>query len=420
MSDAATATRTRCCIAGCGPAGAMLGLLLARAGVDVLVLEKHADFLRDFRGDTIHTSTLQLLDELGLGTAFGRLPLRPTSRIQAVTDDGTYNLADFGRLRGRYREIALLPQWDFLEFLTGAAAENPTFTLRRSSEVVDLMRDGRRVTGLRYRDDDGTHDVTTDLVVAADGRSSLVREAAGLSVREFGVPIDVLWLRLPREATDVPSESFGRLASGRFLALIDRGSYWQIAFVIRKGGGAEVRSRGLDAFRSELTRLLPHFADRVQQLSSWDDVHVLTVKVDRLRRWWLPGLLCIGDAAHAMSPVGGVGINLAVQDAVAAANRVAVPLRENRLRSWHLAAVQARRWPPTVVTQLVQRVLQRTFIAEVVAGRRGGTTPRPLRVVDAVPALQAAAAYAVGVGLLPEHPSGELLGRSGRRRAASR
>jgi 2-polyprenyl-6-methoxyphenol hydroxylase-like FAD-dependent oxidoreductase len=401
--------RTTCCIAGCGPAGAMLGLLLARAGVDVLVLEKHADFLRDFRGDTIHASTQQLLDELGLGEGLHQLPLRPTTRVRAVTDDGTFQLADFRRLPGRHREIAMLPQWDFLEFLTDAASGSPHFRLERRAEVVEVLREGRAVTGVRYRDAGGSlHEVRADLVVAADGRESRVRQAAGLRVREFGVPIDVLWFRLPRRDSDVPAESFGRLASGRFLAVIDRGEYWQMAFVVPKGGAAAVRARGLDAFRADVAELLPVMVDRVDELASWDQVPVLTVRVNRLRRWWLPGLLCIGDAAHAMSPVGGVGINLALQDAVAAANRIAVPLREHRLRPRHLVSVQARRWPPTAVTQTLQRAVQRGFLGRVVAGQRGGTAPRPLRVIDRVPWLQGVTAYAVGVGLLPEHPSERL------------
>jgi 2-polyprenyl-6-methoxyphenol hydroxylase-like FAD-dependent oxidoreductase len=401
--------RAQCCVAGCGPAGALLGLLLARAGVDVLVLEKHRDFLRDFRGDTIHASTLTVIDELGLGEELSRLPLRPTARMRVVTDDGVFHLADFRRLPGRHRAIAMLPQWDFLEFLTRAASASPSFRLRREAEVVGLLWSGQRVCGLRYRRSDGSlTEVRADLVIAADGRTSTVRAAAGMRVRDFGAPIDVLWFRLPRRDSDRPNESFGRVAPGCFLAFIDRGAYWQIAYVVKKDGAEAVRSLGLDAFRSSLTRLVPHLADRVADIASWDDVKELTVRVDRLRRWWRPGLLCVGDAAHAMSPIGGVGINLAVQDAVAAANRIALPLEEGRLRWWHLARVQARRQPPTVATQALQRLMQRGFLANVVSGRAGRRTPGLVRLLDRVPALQSVPAYLVGVGLLPEHPAPRL------------
>ncbi|MDP9397725.1 MAG: FAD-dependent oxidoreductase [Actinomycetota bacterium] len=398
-----------CCIVGCGPAGAVLGLLLAHAGVDVLVLEKHADFLRDFRGDTIHPSTQRLIDELGLGEEFARLPLRRVSRLSLVADDGAYPVADFSLLPGPYASMVFLPQWDFLDFLTDRAEQSPCFTLRRRAEVTGLLCAGSRIAGVRYRDPDGTaHDVLADLVVAADGRTSVVRRAAGLTVREFGAPIDVPWFRLPRRADDGPLGAFGRITSGRFLAFIDRGDYWQIAFVVPKGGAGALRAQGLDAFRRTVADLVPALADRVEGIASWDDVKLLDVRVDRLRRWWRPGLLCIGDAAHAMSPVGGVRINLAIQDAVAAANRLAVPLREKRVRTSDLAAVQARRLLPTAVTQRVQRTVQQRFLEPTISGVRRGDAPAAVRLLARVPPLRALPALAVGYGVLPEHVAPHL------------
>ncbi|MBW3601210.1 MAG: FAD-dependent oxidoreductase [Actinobacteria bacterium] len=405
--DTGVVEHVTCAIAGCGPAGAMLGLLLSRDGVDVLVLEKHADFLRDFRGDTIHPSTVQLIDELGLGEGFRQLPLRRTDRLGAVTDEGEYTLADFRRLPGPYNSLVFLPQWDFLDFLTDHAQRLPRFELRRQAEVSGVIRDEGRVVGLRYRGPAGAeHQVRADLVVAADGRDSTVRRSAGLSPVELGAPVDVLWFRISRAATD-PALAFGRLSAGALLVLIDRGEHWQAGYVIPKGGIERVRERGIETLRRAVGALAPFLVDRVAELADWDDVKLLRVQVNRLRRWWRPGLLCIGDAAHAMSPVGGVGINLAIQDAVAAANLLARPLRDGRSLTTRLAAFQARRTLPVVATQLVQRVIQRYFLARLLEGRAGSGTPVALRLLARFPALQGLPARLIGRGLLPEHVRGD-------------
>ncbi|HSK97878.1 MAG TPA: FAD-dependent oxidoreductase [Euzebyales bacterium] len=395
-------TRTTCCIAGGGPAGVVLGYLLARAGVEVLVLEKHADFLRDFRGDTIHPSTAQLMDELGLGERFAALPLRSSATIGLVTDDGRYTVADFRRTPGRHT-LGFLPQWDFLNFMTEQGRRYDGFEVRMRAEVVDLLRSHGRVTGVRGRDEHGElFDVTADLVVAADGRDSRVRSAADLELVSYGAPIDVLWFRIGRDADD-PDTAFGRLSTGNLLVLIDRGDSWQVGYLIPKDGLATLRERGLEAFRRRIAELAPFLGERTAQIASWDDVKLLRVQINRLRRWWRPGLLCIGDAAHAMSPVGGVGINLAVQDAVAAARILAEPLRNGRLSDAHLARVQRRRMVPTAVTQRVQRVVQDWLLTRVVSGDVSGRAPLALRVLDRVPALQALPAWVIGHGVLPEH-----------------
>jgi 2-polyprenyl-6-methoxyphenol hydroxylase-like FAD-dependent oxidoreductase len=396
-----------CCIAGGGPAGMMLGLLLARQGVDVLVLEKHGDFLRDFRGDTVHPSTLRLLDELGLADQFLGLPHQEVTQVGATTDDGTYVLADFGRLPGKFPFLAFVPQWDFLDFLADRARRRPNFQLRMNAEVVGLLREDGVVTGVRYRTpDDVEHEVRARLTVAADGRNSGLRVGAGLRLREFGVPMDVLWFRLSKPP-DGPGTSFGglgRITRGRMLVRLDRGDYWQCAYLVPKGGYETLEKAGLESFRAGLAPLLPDGA-ALDALRSWDDVRVLSVRVDRLTRWHRPGLLFIGDAAHAMSPIGGVGINLAVQDAAAAARLLAGPLGNGVVRPRRLARVRRRRLLPTVITQLVQRQIQTRVLSRILAGDRPIGTPWVLRLLHRYPVLQGLTARAIGIGVLPEHAS---------------
>jgi 2-polyprenyl-6-methoxyphenol hydroxylase-like FAD-dependent oxidoreductase len=381
----------------------MLGLLLARAGVEVLVLEKHADFLRDFRGDTLHPSTLRLFDELGLAGELLSLPHRKAPVVEVTTDAGDFTLADFRRLPGSHRYIAFMPQWDFLDFVVAQARRLPGFQLRMQAEALAVLEERGRVVGVTYRDQAGAeHQVRARLTVAADGRDSGLRRSAGLRPRVFGAPIDVLWFRLPRRPSD-PRQSFGRLAAGHLLVLIDRGAHWQIAYAIAKDTTAALQAAGLPRFRASVAELVPFLADRVGELAGWEDVRLLRVQVNRLRRWFRPGLLCIGDAAHAMSPVGGVGINLAVHDAVAAANRLAGPLRDGTVSSRHLAAVQLRRMLPTMVIQRGQRTIQDRFLSPLLAGRRSARPPLVLRVLRRYPVLQAIPARIVGIGILPEH-----------------
>lgn len=397
-------------IVGGGPAGMVLGLLLARAGVEVTVLEKHADFLRDFRGDTVHPSTLELLDELGLGERFDALPQRRISSVNAVLDGGTLQIGDFGLLRSPRPYVALVPQWDFLDLLAEAAAAEPTFTLIRNAEVTGLVRSGDRVSGVRWTDrvTGEEHTLEAALTIGCDGRRSVVRAAAGLRGRAFGVPLDVEWFRLPREADD-PVGGLGRFTRGQFAVMIDRGDYWQCGYLVRKGGDGPLRALGIDALRRRLARLIPFTADRVGALRSWEDVSMLDVRIDRLRRWFRPGLLLIGDAAHAMSPVGGVGINLAVADAVAAARHVAPALRAGSASSVPLARVQARRWLPAAVIQTVQRaahhvLLSRSLRIDPDAALPERTAlPAPVRFVQRHPRLQIVPARLFGLGVLQEH-----------------
>jgi 2-polyprenyl-6-methoxyphenol hydroxylase-like FAD-dependent oxidoreductase len=395
--------QTTCCVVGCGPAGAMLGLLLARAGVEVVVLEKYPDFFRDFRGDTIHASTLQVLDELDLLAGFEELPQEHTSRITIVTDDGAVPFGDFTHLPGRFQYISFVPQWDFLNYVTDAAAKYLSFTLRRQAEFVGLLVEDGAVRGVRYRDPDGEHELRASLTVGADGRHSAVRRAAGLTPVEFGAPMDVLWFRVPRAEGD-PTSTFARLTPGRLFPMIDRRTYWQGAYTMPKGSFADLKARGIETLRDELERAMPFLDGRLDKsLSSWDDVGFLEVRVDRLRRWHRPGLLCIGDAAHAMSPIAGVGINLAIQDAVAAANRLAGRLRDGTVTERDLAAVQRRRMPPTRVTQAVQLGIQRNLISPLLERRSAARVPRPMRVALSLPLLRRVVARFVAIGVRNEH-----------------
>ncbi|HST76184.1 MAG TPA: FAD-dependent oxidoreductase [Acetobacteraceae bacterium] len=391
-----------CCIAGGGPAGMMAGFLLARAGVEVLVLEKHADFLRDFRGDTIHPSTLQVMDELGLLDEFLRLPHQKAEELVGQVGDTVLRIADFRHLPTKCKFIAFMPQWDFLDFLADHARRLPKFGLMMRAEAEELIEEGGRVVGLRARTAEGDLDIRADLVIGADGRRSTVRAKAGLVSRELGAPIDVLWFRIARRDSD-PNETFGRFDTGSLMVLINRGDYWQCGYVIPKGGVDQLREVGLPVLQARIAKLLPFLADRVGALDAWDKVNLLTVAVDRLERWHRPGLLCIGDAAHAMSPVGGVGVNLAVQDAVATANILAGALRERRLTETDLALVQRRREFPARATQRMQIAIQNRVISPVLAASEKLSVPLPLRLAAAVPWLRRFPARLIGMGVRPEH-----------------
>jgi 2-polyprenyl-6-methoxyphenol hydroxylase-like FAD-dependent oxidoreductase len=395
--------KVQCCIVGGGPAGMMLGFLLARAGVDVAVLEKHGDFLRDFRGDTVHPSTLNVMDELGLLDDFLKLPHQKLSRFAAQFGDTSVAIADFSGLPLRTRYIAMMPQWDFLDFLAERGKRYPGFKLLMNAEARALMEEGGRVVGVRATVNGTEQEIRADLVVGADGRHSLVRAEAGLHVEDIGAPMDVLWFRLPHRDGD-PAEVMGRFDVGSVLVLLDRGDYWQCAYAIPKGSADKVRAEGIEKVRETVSRLMPAFADRVSELRSMDDLKLLTVGVDRLRTWWKPGVLCLGDAAHTMSPIGGVGINIAIQDAVAASNILAEPLRERRLKDSDLAAVQDRRMFPARATQAMQVFLQKRVIAPSLYGR-GGTMQVPffLRLFGWFPLLRRLPARLMGVGVRPEH-----------------
>ena len=392
----------QCCIAGGGPAGMMLGLLLARAGVSVLVLEKHADFLRDFRGDTLHPSTLEIMHELGVLEQFLQLPHQKVPRINAQFGDLAFTVADFSHLPTQCRYVAFMPQWDFLNFLVEAGSRYPAFQVRMTAEVTDLIESGGSVVGLHANTPTGPLEVRAPLVVGADGRHSIVRKRAGLAVEEFGAPMDVLWFRLSRTSND-PPDPMGRFDAGRIFIMLNRGNYWQCGFVIAKGSLTEVRAQGLHAFRDSVAKLAPFAADRVHELHDWDSIKLLTVQVDRLRQWYRPGLLCIGDAAHAMSPVGGVGINLAIQDAVATAHLLAQPLRDGRTTEADLAKVQARRAWPTEMTQRVQLLVQNRVISRVLSSNVPLRPPFAIRLIARFPFLRRIPARMIGLGVRPEH-----------------
>ena len=393
---------TKCCIAGGGPAGVMLGFLLARAGVEVMVLEKHADFFRDFRGDTIHPSTLELMYELGLLDEFLKLPHQKVAQFSAQIGDQHVRIVDLGHLPTRCKYIALMPQWDFLNFLAVHGKRYRSFDLRMHTEATDLIERGGRVVGLHAKTPDGELAIRADLVVGADGRHSTVRGRAGLPGEDFGAPMDVLWFRVSRKQSD-EAETFGHIEAGMMMIMLNRGDYWQCAYVIPKGGIEQVRTAGLDAFRKSVVKMSPYLADRVDELKSWDDVKLLTVAVDRLRQWWRPGLICIGDAAHAMSPIGGVGVNLAIQDAVAAANRLAAPLKAGTLGNEDLQAIQARRALPVHLTQRFQLMMQNRIISRALAGTRTPKPPLLFKLLAAFPLLQRIPGRLLAVGIRPEH-----------------
>ena len=392
----------QCCVAGGGPAGMMLGLLLARTGVTVRVLEKHADFLRDFRGDTIHPSTLEVMHELGLLDGLLRLPHQEVRVLAAQIGDVIVPIADFTHLPTRCRFLAFMPQWDFLDFLARDAARYPGFQLQMRSEVTGILEESGRVVGVQAMTEAGPITVRADLVVAADGRHSLLRAQAGLRVEELGAPMDVLWFRLSRGRQD-RGQTMGRFDAGQIFIMLDRGEYWQCGYVIPKGTFDEIREGGLQAFRERVARLAPPVRERVGELRTWDDLKLLTVRVDRLSRWYRPGFLCIGDAAHAMSPVGGVGINLAIQDAVAAANILAEPLRRRSLATEHLRQLQRRREWPTRVTQRLQVAIQNRLIAPALGGSRPLRPPLAVRLLGLIPLLRRIPARLIGIGIRPEH-----------------
>jgi 2-polyprenyl-6-methoxyphenol hydroxylase-like FAD-dependent oxidoreductase len=393
---------TRCCIAGGGPAGMMLGFLLARAGVDVVVLEKHADFFRDFRGDTVHPSTLENMYELGLLDEFIKVPHQRLERLSMQVGDEKLSIIDLTHLPSHCKFVALMPQWDFLNFLARQGRRYKTFGLHMKTEAVDLIEDNGRIVGVRANAPNGPLSIRADLVVGCDGRHSTVRAKAGLVSDDYGAPMDVLWFRVTRNATD-DVEEFGHVEAGRMMVMLDRGDYWQCAFVIPKGGIDRIETEGIDAFRRRVAAMTPTLTDRVGELKSFDDVKLLTVAVDRLRQWWRPGLICIGDAAHAMSPIGGVGVNLAVQDAVAAANRLAAPLKARSVSDDDLAAIEKRRTFPVRATQRLQLIMQNQIIAPALASTAQPKPPLMFKLFNAFPLLRRIPARLLGLGFRPEH-----------------
>jgi 2-polyprenyl-6-methoxyphenol hydroxylase-like FAD-dependent oxidoreductase len=395
--------KTRCCIAGGGPAGMIAGFLLARAGVDVVVLEKHADFLRDFRGDTIHPSTLELMYELGILEDFLQRPHQELRQIGAQIEAEVVTIADLSHLPTHCKFVALMPQWDFLNFIAEKAKTYPNFRLRMESEVTELIEENGHIVGVRGKTLRGTIEVRARLTIGADGRHSIVRQKAGFKVIDLGAPIDVLWMRVSRRATD-PQQTLGRFHAGKILVTLNRGDYWQCAYVIPKGAFETVKQKGLQAFRDDLATIAPFLRERTAELKDWNEVKLLSVGVDRLQQWWRTGLLCLGDSAHAMSPVGGVGINLAIQDAVAAANLLANPLMRDAVTDELLSKIQQRREFPTRMTQRIQIFAHQRFLSPALARQAPARElPLALKLLRQFPVLRRIPARAIGLGFRPEH-----------------
>ncbi|MFI6167008.1 FAD-dependent oxidoreductase [Nocardia sp. NPDC051052] len=399
--------QTTCLVVGGGPAGMILGLLLARAGVDVTVLEKHKDFLRDFRGDTVHPTTLDLLDELGLGAEFAKLAARKLDQVALPTLGGLQTLASLKNLPGKHKYIAMVPQWDLLDLLARAADQEPSFHLRMNTEATELVWSEGKVTGIAYRTTDGAvGEIVADLTVACDGRASVLRAAAGLPSRSWPTPMDVWWFRLPRTDID-PAGAIPIVTAHRAAVMLDRGDYWQCATLIAKGTDEATRRGPVEEIMRTMSDSVPWLKDRVDALTSWDEVKLLDVQLDRLTTWYTDGLLCIGDAAHAMSPVAGVGINLAVQDAVAAARILAAPLIAGTVSTRDLARVQRRRSLPTAVTQGIQRFLHARAIQPALAGSvdiaGSPRAPRPIRILRRIPVIRSIPPFLVARGIRPEH-----------------
>jgi 2-polyprenyl-6-methoxyphenol hydroxylase-like FAD-dependent oxidoreductase len=400
---AARSMKVRCCIVGGGPAGMMLGYLLGRAGIDVAVIEKHADFFRDFRGDTVHPSTLQVMDELGLIDGFLRLPHQRLQTLDGMFGGTSVRIADLRRLDTKYPFIAFMPQWDFLNFLRESGQRFPSLKVMMSTEATDLIRRGETIVGVRSKTPEGPIDIEADLTIACDGRHSTVREHAGLEVEEIGAPMDVLWFRAGRKQ-DESEKVFARVEPGKMMITFDRGEYWQCAYVIAKGQYDAVKARGLQALLDDVVRMAPILKSGVSDVKSWDDVKLLTVAINRLKRWTRPGLLCIGDAAHAMSPVGGVGVNLAVQDAVATANLLADKIRGGCPSEDELDTVRRRREFPVKMTQRMQVVVQNNIVSGALrTGDQPLNVPLIIRLITALPWLQGIPARFIALGVRPEH-----------------
>jgi 2-polyprenyl-6-methoxyphenol hydroxylase-like FAD-dependent oxidoreductase len=393
---------TTCCIAGGGPAGMMLGFLLGRAGVNVTVLEKHGDFLRDFRGDTVHPSTLQVMYELGLLDEFLKIPHQKLTRIAGQIGEVPFTVADFSHLPTHCKFIALMPQWNFLNFLADHGDKYPSFHLRMRYEATDLIHADGRIVGVRAQTPHGDVDIRAHLVVVADGRRSVLRQQSGLPLIDYGAPMDVFWMRISRREDD-PGQTLGYIRAGKLLVMLDRGSYWQCGMVIPKGGAEAIRHKGLDEFQRSIREVVPFVGERMRELKSWDDIKLLSVQVNRLQRWHLPGCLFIGDAAHAMSPIGGVGINLAIQDAVAAANELVIPLLDRTVTEETLSAIQRRRETPVRLIQRLQTIIQNYMFKNVLSAGNTPAPPLPINLLRRWPLLRRLPARVIGMGFRPEH-----------------